>query len=469
MKFKKKASISSTVLIIAAMVTIKASHAQEEILPEEIFSIGFQLGSGARAVAMGGAYSALGGDYSASLWNPAALADLRRVEFYGSFSHLSRDNTFTLNQNLDAFTPSAGLSEEGFTSLDNIGIAYPAPTYRGSLVFAFGYNRVKSYDSNFEFAAFNQTENDLVNQAWREHQSGGLNNWVLSGAVDVSPNTSLGLSLNFWTGGSEFQRTFREVDIDDRYVDYLESTLDNSLDTDITGFNVKLGLLHRFGNLLRVGVTAASPTTFKVEENWSQSETFISDDNSREDFFEEGFFDYKIRSPWTFTTGAAIKVSNLVVSGDLEFTDWSEIRYKSEPPIDTLTQVVANRMIRDQYGQTSHVDLSVFGLNADFNVPKPRVRLGAELTLPFMNMNLRGGYSKDPSIFKGAAEEDKEFYSGGIGLLLDRQVKLDLTYVYGEWKSFKSGLPDILDRNDVGETLENISINKIFITFSYRF
>lgn len=461
MGFKKKASIRSTVLIIAALLMVKTSHAQEEI-----FSIGFQLGSGARAVAMGGAYTALGGDYTASLWNPAALADLRRVEIYGSFSHLSRDNEFTLNQNLNAFTPSAGLSEEGFTSLDNIGIAYPAPTYRGSLVFAFGYNRVKSYDANFEFQSFNQTEDDLVNQAWRELESGGLNKWTLSGGVDVSPNTSLGLSLNFWTGGSEFQRTFREVDIDDLYLDYLEFTQDRLLDTDIAGFNVKFGLLHRFGNLLRVGVTAASPTTFKVEENRSVSELLISDDGSQEDFFDEGFFEYKIRSPWTFTTGAAIQISRLIVSGDLEFTDWSQIRYTSEPPFDGLSEVAANRIIRDQYGQTSHLDLSALGLNADFNVPKPRVRLGAELTLPFMDMNLRGGYFKDPSVFKDGAEEDKEFYSGGIGLLLDRQVKLDLTYVYGEWRSFKSGLPMT---EDVGDTIEHINVNKIFASFSYRF
>ncbi|MCH7756428.1 hypothetical protein IH970_15080, partial [candidate division KSB1 bacterium] len=57
---------------------------------EEIFSLGMQLGTGARAIAMGGAYTSVGGDFSASFWNPAALADIRRVEFYGSLSHLMR-------------------------------------------------------------------------------------------------------------------------------------------------------------------------------------------------------------------------------------------------------------------------------------------------------------------------------------------------------------------------------------------
>ncbi|MCH7755024.1 hypothetical protein IH970_07855, partial [candidate division KSB1 bacterium] len=66
------------------MCVLKSSSAQDVFPPEEIFSFGMQLGTGARAIAMGGAYTSVGGDFSASFWNPAALAGIRRIEFSGS-------------------------------------------------------------------------------------------------------------------------------------------------------------------------------------------------------------------------------------------------------------------------------------------------------------------------------------------------------------------------------------------------
>ena len=173
--------MSKTIAVIAAALMFSSASAQEEI-----FSLGMQLGVGARAIAMGGAYTALGGDYSASLWNPAALADIRRVEVYGTLSYLSRGNEFSLSPTT-SFSNSLSKSDENFTNLSTFGIAYPLPTYRGSLVFSFGYNRVKSLDSNFEFVSFNQTSNDLVYQAWREIEKGSLN--ARSSLTDLSKSS----------------------------------------------------------------------------------------------------------------------------------------------------------------------------------------------------------------------------------------------------------------------------------------
>jgi len=446
--------IVSKVVTLGIVICLSGSS----LAQEEIFSLGMQLGTGARAIAMGGAYTSVGGDFSASFWNPATLADIRRVEFYGSLSHLMRQNTAEFSD--IPFNPTINENEENFTRFNDLGLAYPVPTQQGSLVFSFGYNRVKSYDSNFDFRAFNFSPDDSVNQAWKELETGSLNTWTASGAMAVSPNMSVGIGLNFWTGGSDFQTTFREVDIDDIYADFENFTRDDGLNTNISGFNIKIGGLIKLP-LLRLGATISTPITFKVKEDFFTSEKLLDDNlDLAEEFFDEGFFEYRIKSPWTFTGGASLNLLNFIFSGDVEYNDWTQIKYKSEPPIAGVTQTDANLSIRNNYRATT------------------RIRLGGEFTLPLTGLSFRAGYFRDPSIFDSdsifkrevckdfvSSDEDKQFYSAGIGFLVDKQVRLDVTLVHGFWKNCKEGLPGTDDINDY---VEDIKVNKAFVSLAFR-
>ncbi len=432
------------VLVISSLLVLSVSLPNATYSQEEIFSLGFQLGNGARALAMGGAYTSIGGDYSASLWNPAALASVRRTEVFGSLSHLMRQNT-------TQFSAIGVENDASFTKLNDFGVAYAVPTVRGSLVFSFGYNRVKTYDSNFAFEWFNPTEDDLVSQAWREIEDGSLNAWTLAGAVDISPNASAGLGLNFWNGGTDFGSTFREVDVDNIYT-FESFTVEDNLNTDITGFNLKGGALFKIGPMLRLGAAISTPIKFKVEENFFSDTLLVFDDGLTESFPDEGgVFEYRIRSPWTFTGGASLHLLNFVFSGDVEYNDWSQVRYTSEPPFAGLTENQANRLIRENYRPTA------------------RVRLGAEFNLPLTGISFRAGYFRDPSIRQNRpSEEDKQFYSAGVGFLVDKQVKLDVAFVHGFWKSFNGELP-VPDRaTDVTNHVEDIKVNKVFVTLAFR-
>ena len=435
-----KIAVRLVVLVLALSWLFRV----EGYAQEEVFSLGFQLGNGARALAMGGAYTSVGGDYSASLWNPAALADIKRTEIFGSLSHLMRENTASFG------VTAPVQNEASFTRLNDFGMAYAVPTVRGSMVFSFGFNRVKTYDSNFAFEWFNATDDDLVSQAWREIEDGSLNAWTLAGAVDVSPNASLGLSMNFWSGGTEFGSTFREVDVDDIYT-FESFTVEDNLNTDITGFNLKGGALFRVGPMLRLGATVSTPIKFKVEEDFSNLEELLLDDQSVEDSLDEGVFEYRIRSPWTFTGGASLSLLNFVFSGDVEYNDWSQVRYTSEPPFEGLSQNEANRLIRQNYRPTT------------------RLRVGAEFGLPLTGVSVRAGYFRDPSIQQDRpSEEDKQFYSAGVGFLVDKQVKLDVTYVHGFWKSFNGELPVPGAISDITNHAEDIKVNKVFVTLAFR-
>ena len=47
-----------------------------------------QYGFGAKGVSMGTAFTGVADDYSAIYWNPAGLAQIRKMEFYAGISHL---------------------------------------------------------------------------------------------------------------------------------------------------------------------------------------------------------------------------------------------------------------------------------------------------------------------------------------------------------------------------------------------
>jgi long-subunit fatty acid transport protein len=185
-----------------------------------------------------------------------------------------------------------------------------------------------------------------------------------------------------------------------------------------------------------------------VKEDFFTSEKLLDDNlDLADESFDEGFFEYRIKSPWTFTGGASLNLLNFVFSGDIEYNDWTQIKYESEPPFADVTQTEANLSIRNNYRATT------------------RIRLGGEFTLPLTGLSFRAGYFRDPSMFQGASsDEDKQFYSAGIGFLVDKQVRLDVTLVHGFWKNFNQDLPG----TDATIDYEDIEVNKAFVSLAFR-
>jgi len=455
-----KSYITKIILCISFGVGLNTAWSQQAIVTEEIFSLGMQLGSGARAISMGGAFTSVGNDFSSSLWNPATLRNIDAIEFYGSLSHLNRENNFRLTSKNRFFDPTASNHKESYTKLNDFGLAYAVPTTQGALALGFGFNRVKSFDSNFNFSAFDAVPiadsddpqgiyPDSVKHAWQEFTTGSLNIWNISGALDVSPNVSVGISLNFWSGGTNFESTFDEFDDVNIYL-FDSYTIENSLTTDISGFNAKVGTLFRMG-ILNLGGAISTPISLKIDESFFEDVSQYDDNGLlNEDFSysSDAIFDYKIQSPWSFSAGASLNLLNFIFAADIEHNDWSNVRYNSLPPFEGVSTTEANRNIRNYYR------------------PTQRIRLGAEFKLPFSNISLRAGYFEDPSIFKNAdPDENKKFYSAGIGLQVDKKARLDLAYVHGKWKYNNQGLPNTIT---VGSYEENIKINKFYIALALQ-
>ena len=466
------------ITIIVLIGCVKTSMGQEEI-----FQRGFELGIGGRALGMGGAFIGISDDYSASFWNPAGLTQIRRIEGYGGLLHQQRQNVAAFDDNFTAFSSNINFRDDlSSTKINSAGLAYPIPTYQGSLVFSVGFNRIHPNDSNFGFSGFNSSPRDLSQQTWSIVEEGSLNNWVFAGALEVSENTSVGLSLNFWTGNNDSRFSFTDIDVNENdvikeiidvdttftLIDFQEIRRVNTVESTYSGFNLKLGFLTRLTPFLRLGGTISTPIFISGTDKFRDDE--VEFDNSGDETGQlpnTGEIDFKLRSPFSVAGGGAINIGSLLLGGSLEWTDWSQTRYLTDPPFSLGIpgfddeRSLANDSLRTAYRSVV------------------RVRLGAEYTIPDIDLQIRGGYVYDPEIIKDLpSETDREFFTSGIGFFLNKKTRLDLTYIRGEWTQFSriSDFTDIPPVPDVSEFTaddytfsEKIAINKVLATLAFRF
>lgn len=433
-----------------------------------------QYGFGAKSIAMGTAFTSVADDYSATYWNPAGLAQIKKMEFFAGLSHLTYNSDATYKGDLTN-------SSDSFTKLSSIGLVFPIPTYRGSLVFSLGYQRVKDFDSILQFEGFNANSNNdfipfndgdyyfdkNIQQEELIQENGNLNNWAFAGAVDVSPNVSVGASLNFWTGNSTYIFDLIETDINNVYPD---TVIDNSynpprnrnLDIDsyllsqkvlseYSSFQLKLGALLKPSEKIRIGLKISLPHSMNVIDKFTDSDVVIYDDGVEDPVEgdpEEN--EYDISLPFQFGIGASVSDFGLTASLDMEYTDVSQIEF-DVPEDAELTSFQSylldeNKRIKELFDQ------------------KLNLKFGLEYLWEEQNLAFRGGYMLDPSSFKNAPSDyDRQFLSGGIGFIIDKQFIVDIAYLHGTWKNFSSDIytPD--------GTEEDITYQKIYLTTSFRF
>jgi hypothetical protein len=447
-------------------------------------------GIGSRAQGMGNAYIGVSDDYSAAHWNPAGLAQMRRLEFVGGISNYGLTNESTYRGNVSTASTSA-------TGIDNLGFVFPFPTVRGSLVFAFGYNRIADfastlkaegyntqssivpslYDSDADYdipfnvyltntAGYTSVQNN-VNQKVTIKEGGSLGQWSFAGAVDVEESFSIGVSLNVFSGTYDYSRNYVEEDInnvynntqanlpkDSAYLRFNKFYLDNYLGSEISGAGFTFGLMYRTDDF-RIGLTAKSPTAMTIKESYSDAGesvfdntgTWLNNASPVTQYSYDATNEYGINSAWTFGLGASYYIlPQLLLAADVEHTDWTQIEWTDNPSLER-----GNVALQSKFRATIGY------------------RVGAEFDVPGTDVRLRGGYSLTPSPYKGdPSSYDQVLYTGGIGIFIQRNILLDGAVGFGSSKSFRNQytFPGIANASRSDEALSTTNIN---FTVSYRF
>ncbi|MFN3695003.1 MAG: S41 family peptidase, partial [Ignavibacterium sp.] len=304
------------------------------------------LGSNARALGMGNSYISLSDDGSASFFNPAGLGLVKKLEFMGGIDITSFNNsTRFFNQTTE--------SNSSQTKLDNISLTFPIPTLRGSLVFGLSYNTTKDFVGSLEFSGFNNGSNSKIqslldtdipfdlyltddngntiingrlNQSGNMLNSGSLNQWTLTGAIEAYKNLFIGANISVVSGSFTSDFDYYEDDTQNIYqgetapgypstTDFRTFYLKNLLKWDIEGWNAKVGFLYQLPKFARLGLTVQFPKVYKINEDFNvegKSEFANASVTLDTDKYSDKV-KYDITSPYEIAGGISVNLKGLII------------------------------------------------------------------------------------------------------------------------------------------------------------
>jgi hypothetical protein len=470
------------ILILAICLLLTANAFAQ--FPEDILRIATPgVGVGARAIGLGLEYTGVANDYSAIYWNPAGLGQLKMNELSFGISQLSYGNTGSMFGNDAQFSNNS-------TNLNTVGLVYSIPTAQGSFVIALGYNRQSDFTTGLSFKGFNPSSSivqnwapdgqqypgdlsnnlayqlylanlDTVTQLWDSKiknnltqsgtviEGGGINHYSIAGAVEAAPNLYLGLTLNIVSGSYAYHREYYEDDFRNNYTvfpfDLTSLSVLEHVESDIGGFSAKFGFLYDYAQNSRIGLTIKTPTWVTVKETYSQSASSLFDNNQSYSFGGGGNDEYDATTPFVFTLAGSFAIRDLMLTGEIEYTDWSQMEFRNAAP----SLMDFNTQIKKDFGATTNL------------------HIGAEYELLPGRIQIRGGFAYLPSPYAADAFNSpysKKYITAGVSFSVENAIIVELGYAHGMWKNWIQNYADPTSRVN-----EDIKTNTMLGTISYRF
>jgi len=360
------------------------------------------IGSGARARGMGGAFIGVADDATAISWNPAGLATLEKPE--ASVVGIYTMDKYTAKATSSFLGESAEVKFDQSHPIFNFASgAYPLVVAERNLVIAVAYQRLidlyyKNEDDDSEY-----------------EEKGGVDAISPGIGVQVTPEVSVGASVNIWTGH-----------YDEKYTDKV--TPANSYDEKnvekFSGLNFNIGVMGQFEKA-KIGAVMKTPLTLK--DKYSYAGTDYTD---------------KLKFPMMFGFGVSFMPNeNLTLAADYEIRQFSKLK------------------IYDDISGTEEQVEDIEDVN--------QLRVGLEYLViqDFGVLPVRLGFRTDPWYQRGLDNEKVTglVFSGGLGVIVGN-VWIDGAYELGMAKTETDmdwdgdTLPDKLEFK---QTTHNIMVSAV--------
>ena len=395
----------------ALILTLAAAPAAAQVLIPLTRS-----GSGARAAGMANAFVALSDDGTASSWNPAGLAQLRKPELtlvYGLSRHGVRFSGERSPDGRFAFTNLG----HGYTSssLDFASLALPFEVARRPVTLQLGWQRLYQLDGSVDGDTVRHTQAEpgapTVSIALDDELRGQIDLVSLAGAMKLTGRTSIGGSLNIWRGRWTDHTSL--VESAGEASDFVSGDARNS----VRGHNFTAGLLLTYPSW-NAGLVYHSPfwSTYHLQSEMrsSQAPTVSVDSGGSARF----------RFPRNLAAGVAWRPAVLwTLAADVNHDQW--------------TDAVVDRL-RGRPGAVNFFD----GLPPELSTTRDTVSLslGVEHLFPREGsvVPLRMGFAWEPQGPMDPVTQDPADYlmlSMGSGYNSNR-LKLDVAVQY-RWSGFR--------------------------------
>jgi hypothetical protein len=447
-KMKKAGLI--LILVSAIFLNGNSQNIDDALRYSQVFYSGT-----ARFNAMGGAFTALGGDLSAISLNPAGAGVFRSFEFsltpqlyYNNTTSRwngSSSSDFRYNLNLNQI----GVVTNIFSSGNETGLV--------SLNGAYSFNRTNNFNENITISGISDNSSMADYWAGQANADGGIFYKNLTGAAGIAydawildtisgagakqyatafsaygsnTNSTYGQTIrriisndgytgehSFSVGGNyankiyfgatigisslKYTGHYQHLEADDNMAinDFKNFSYTDHFEASGTGYSLKIGTIIRPVEFIRFGLSFHSPVVYRISEYFYDNITSAFDNGDKYEFSNNPMrYKYTFTTPLRANAGVALQIKKLaIISADYEIVDYRMSRFsKASDNYDYYTE---NSDIKNIYKSSSNL------------------RLGAEFRLS--SIYLRGGYNYYGKAFKqGEVNEnlDHSAISFGIGM-----------------------------------------------------
>lgn len=403
------------------------------------------VGSGARALGMGGAFIAVADDATSASWNPGGLTQLERPEL-----SLVYDFKWDREEFSSGIHPEMdGPHSLSLTGINYLSAVYPIPwTLAGrNFVVSLNYQRKYDFDRQLRLRYRDATPLALGNIASLfadidYRQEGQLGSLSPAFGFEITDKLSVGMVLNFWHESLMPENEWKSV-IEERRsflinggylpASWLSFRMEERY-KNFRGFSYTLGALYKPDDRWSFGLVYHSKFTGDVDYERSQElrvggvpGRFITQTRHKE-----------ITFPSAVGLGAAYRFPNdkLTLTMDVTRREWDQFVIHDPRNRDPRMRKVSG---------VSGLPDGTHDVDATWTV-----RMGAEYVFvnerkPVQNLlpSLRAGLFYDPEPASGrrdtlfglrrGGDGSPDDYFGvalGAGLLIGNRVNLDLAYIY---------------------------------------
>jgi len=403
---KKNFFIVLNILLLFSPIPI---NAQIRII--DIASSPNPVGSGARALGMGGAFIGIADDATSASWNPGGLTQLKKPEMSVVLATNQRRDHISYKQ----FSNASGCHKINTFDLNYFSIAYPFQMNYRNMIFSLNYQHLYNFNKqlSYEYTYIDLDPPEMVERTHVDYkQSGALYAISPAFAIKVNSALSIGLALNIWD--KEF------CNWDSNYiatgdVSIMESIFDIQVNKKenwaFQGVNFNLGFLWKINSLITIGGVFKSPFRAKIDHDYFLNQWLPSSSGMKHDLKQSNDTE-KLDMPMSYGLGVCARLNDLFsIDIDIYRTHWN----------DYIKHTAYGVEINPITGKPVYYSKSK---------PTTQVRLGAEYLFIFNQIiyPIHMGIFYDP---EPAFNNPEDFYgfSVGTGIVFNPFV-FDIAYEY---------------------------------------
>lgn len=459
-------------LIISALVTAAAWQATSQNSVDALRYSRIDAGGSARYMGLSGAFGALGADFTVASTNPAGIglyktsefsitpsihvgslesqyngsvADDQRSNFYlgnagmvfASKLHANpnkpgwrtvqfatgvvRLNDFNYRYDMNGVNPTNSLLDTYVEYADKVPFLDieedPFGEYAFDLNLAWWTYLLDLKDPNVDGEYISPITSGNSKYQWKQVDTkGSMNEYVLTFGANYNDRLYLGMTFGIPMIRYYESSIYEESSIQNSDLRYFQRYED--IETHGTGFNLKLGVLYRASDWLRIGAAFHTPSWFgNMTDYWQTTmvaDFYTPDINGYYRYVEtspSGTYDYKLHTPYRVLGSLGFIIGNVgLVSADYEFADYASSSF--DAPDYTFSE--ENKAISNSY---------TIGHN---------VRVGTEWRYNIFSFRAGGKYFTSP-YYNDLNDGSRWGFSLGTGLRLS-WFFMDVAFAYSQMK-----------------------------------